>query len=49
LPAKTDLVEVSVLAPTGAEAEVLAKAALLLGREAGARFLDKRSLGSYLL
>jgi thiamine biosynthesis lipoprotein len=49
LPAETDLVEVSVLAPTGAEAEVLAKAALLLGREAGARFLDKRSLGSYLV
>jgi thiamine biosynthesis lipoprotein len=49
LPAKTDLVEVSVLAPTGAEAEVLAKAALLLGRDAGARFLDERSLGSYLL
>ncbi|HEV2010780.1 MAG TPA: FAD:protein FMN transferase [Candidatus Limnocylindria bacterium] len=49
LPADTDLVEVSVLAPTGAEAEVLAKTALLLGREAGARFLDKRSLGSYLV
>jgi thiamine biosynthesis lipoprotein len=49
LPAETDLVEVSVLAPTGAEAEVLAKTALLLGREAGARFLDARSLGSYLV
>ena len=49
IPAVTDLVEVSVLAPTGAEAEVLAKTALLLGRDAGARFLDKRSLGSYLL
>jgi thiamine biosynthesis lipoprotein len=49
LPADTDLVEVSVLAPTGAEAEVLAKTALLLGRAAGARFLDKRSLGSYLV
>jgi len=49
LPAETDLVEVSVLAPTGAEAEVLAKTALLLGREAGARFLDERSLGSYLV
>ena len=48
LPADTDLVEVSVLAPTGAEAEVLAKTALLLGREAGARLLDERSLGSYL-
>lgn len=49
LPADTDLVEVSVLAPTGAEAEVLAKTALLLGQVAGARFLDKRSLGSYLV
>ena len=49
LPAETDLVEVSVLAATGAAAEVLAKTALLLGREAGARFLDKRSLGSYLV
>lgn len=48
-PAETDLVEVSVLAPTGADAEVLAKTALLLGREAGARFLDERSLGSYLV
>jgi FAD:protein FMN transferase len=49
LPADTDLVEVSVLAPTGADAEVLAKTGLLLGREAGARFLDERSLGSYLV
>ena len=49
LPADTDLVEVSALAVTGAEAEVLAKTALLLGREAGARFLDGRSLGSYLV
>ena len=47
-PAETDLVEVSVLATTGADAEVLAKTALLLGREAGARFLDARSLGSHL-
>jgi thiamine biosynthesis lipoprotein len=49
LPAKTDLRAVSVLAPTGVEAEVLAKTALLLGHEAGARFLDERSLGSYLV
>ncbi|MEA2662216.1 MAG: FAD:protein transferase [Chloroflexota bacterium] len=49
LPAETDLTEVSVLARTGAEAEVLAKTALLLGRDAGARFLDERSLGSYLV
>ena len=49
LPADSDLTEVSVIAPTGADAEVLAKTALLLGREAGARFLDERSLGSYLV
>ena len=49
LPATTDLTEVSVIATTGAEAEVLAKTALLLGREAGARLLDERSLGSYLV
>jgi thiamine biosynthesis lipoprotein len=49
LPADSDLTEVSVLAPTGAEAEVLAKTALLLGREAGARYLDERSLGSFLV
>ena len=48
LPAETDLVEVSVLAPSGVEAEVLAKTGLLLGRERGARFLDGRSLGSYI-
>ena len=48
-PADTDLREVSVLAPTGAEAEVLAKTALLLGRSAGLRFLDERSLGSNVL
>jgi FAD:protein FMN transferase len=49
LPADSDLAEVSVIAPTGADAEVLAKTALLLGREAGGRFLDERSLGSYLV
>jgi FAD:protein FMN transferase len=48
VPSDTDLTTVSVLAPTGAEAEVLAKTGLLLGRAAGARFLDERSLGSYL-
>ena len=48
-PARTDLGEVSVLAPTATEAEILAKTALLLGREAGARYLDGRALGSYLV
>ena len=41
--------EVSVLARTGADAEVLAKTALLLGREAGARFLAEQALGAYLV
>jgi FAD:protein FMN transferase len=49
LPADTDLTEVSVIAATGTEAEVLAKTALFLGRAAGARFLDERALGSYLV
>ena len=49
LPAETDLTEVSVIAATGADAEVLAKTALLLGRAAGSRFLDERALGSYLV
>lgn len=48
-PADTDLAEVSVLAPTGADAEVLAKTALLLGRDAGSRFLDAHALGSYMV
>ena len=48
-PADTDLMEVSVLARTGADAEVLAKTALLLGREAGARFLAEQALGAYLV
>ena len=47
-PAQTDLVTVSALASSGALAEVLAKTALVLGRAAGARFLDRHSLGSYL-
>lgn len=47
-PAVTDLVEVSVLASTATEAEVLAKTALLLGASAGAAFLDRRARGSFL-
>ncbi|HUQ16499.1 MAG TPA: FAD:protein FMN transferase [Candidatus Saccharimonadales bacterium] len=47
-PAVTDLVEVSVLAATATEAEVLAKTALLLGATAGATFLDRRARGSFL-
>lgn len=47
-PAITDLREVSVLAPSGALAEVFAKTALLLGRDVGARYLDLHALGSYI-
>ena len=49
LPADTDLTEVSVLATTAAEAEVVAKTALLLGRARAETFLAERSLGSYLV
>jgi len=48
LPAVSDLEEVSVLAPTGADAEIFAKTALLLGREAGDYFLSGRSPGWWL-
>lgn len=47
-PARSDLVEVSVLAATATEAEVLAKTALLLGAADGAAFLDRRARGSSL-
>lgn len=45
LPARSDLEEVSVLARTAAEAEVLAKTTLLLGRIEGERWLEGRALG----
>jgi len=47
-PAASDLVEVSVLAATATEAEVLAKTALLLGAVRGAAYLDQRARGSLL-
>ncbi|GAC1488726.1 MAG: hypothetical protein NVS1B1_05430 [Candidatus Limnocylindrales bacterium] len=47
-PARSDLTEVSVIAATATEAEVLAKTALLLGAADGAAFLDRRARGSYL-
>ncbi|MBM4435272.1 MAG: FAD:protein FMN transferase, partial [Chloroflexi bacterium] len=43
-PARTDLAEVSVLARTALDAEVLAKTAFLLGREGGERRLEGRAL-----
>lgn len=48
LPSTTDLEEISVLARTGTEAEVLAKTALLMGRDAAAGWLEGRALGWYL-
>jgi thiamine biosynthesis lipoprotein len=44
-PAATDLQEVSVLAPTATDAEIFAKVALLLGRDAAPRWLEGRSAG----
>ncbi len=44
-PARSDLEEVSVLAPTALEAEVYAKTALLLGSAAAPAYLAKRSPG----
>lgn len=44
-PAITDITQATVLAATAAEAEVLAKAALILGQAAGTAFLDQR--GAY--
>jgi thiamine biosynthesis lipoprotein len=41
-PAATDLVQVTVLARTAAEAEVLAKAAAILGSAAAVTFLEER-------
>ena len=45
LPARSDLEEVSVLARTAADAEILAKTALLLGREPAELWLQGRALG----
>lgn len=42
-PAISDVTQVSVVAASGTEAEMLAKAALLLGSEAGADFLRDRA------
>ena len=44
-PARTDLQEVSVLAKTATDAEIFAKVALLLGREAAPAWLEGRSAG----
>ena len=44
-PASSDLAEVSVLAPSAAEGEVLAKTALLLGSADAPAFLAGRATG----
>jgi thiamine biosynthesis lipoprotein len=41
-PAKTDLAEVSVIATSGADAEIFAKTALFLGSEKATEFLERR-------
>lgn len=48
LPAQTDLEEVSVVARSGAEAEVQAKTALLLGAAAAPAWLEGRALAWWL-
>ena len=48
-PAASDLTLVSVIASTGERAEVLAKAALILGREAAEPYLEPRARGWYLV
>ncbi len=48
-PAVTDLTLVSVIAASAERAEILAKVALLLGREAASSYLEGRARGSYLL
>ena len=45
LPSTTDLEELSVLAATATEAEVLVKTALLMGRNAGIAWLEGKALG----
>lgn len=48
-PARTDLIQVTVLAPTAEEADVLAKVVFLLGAHAGAAELERRGLAGVLV
>jgi len=48
-PAKSDLLSVTVVAPLCRQAEVGAKVALLLGAEAGARFLEGHGMAGLLI
>jgi thiamine biosynthesis lipoprotein len=47
-PSRTDLEEVSVIATTGADAEIYAKTAFLMGREAAEYFLGEHCPGWWL-
>ena len=49
LPARTDLLTASVIAPTTAAADVHAKVALLLGRRRGLAYLARNSLAGLLV
>ena len=49
LPATSDLQEVSVIARTAADAEILAKAALILGSAGAAAFLERHDALWYRL
>ena len=48
-PARSDLLSVTVVAPRCRQAEVGAKVALLLGAEAGARFLEAHGMAGLLI
>lgn len=48
-PAQTDVVQATVVAPTAREAEVIAKAALILGSTAGQRYLARSAAHAALL
>ncbi|HEY7341684.1 MAG TPA: FAD:protein FMN transferase [Ktedonobacterales bacterium] len=48
-PARSDILSVTVVAPYCRQAEVGAKVALLLGAQAGARFLETRGLAGLLI
>lgn len=48
-PARTDLAQATVLAPTAELADVMAKVAFVLGADAAARALTRRGLGAVLV
>jgi thiamine biosynthesis lipoprotein len=48
-PARSDLAQVTVIAPTAEQADVLAKSAFLLGRRGGQAFLEAHGAGAVLV